>query len=220
MDFVKNTFSEDASDESEKPVKPDPSQPIPPTVPAVPAKTAASPPRPVDQERAASLDAAARAELAPALAASKFQREISETMDLLKEDLPDEEARFKAAVKMIVRKGPTMVDLIGDIDSCVGVLQEKGREFREVLESQIDQKVGAKKRKMKETDDLIAAKHLQIETLSKEIQELTGQRNDIYAAINDGQREIDEVKERFEVVYKSVQDELAAKKAKLSKLKV
>jgi chromosome segregation ATPase len=141
-------------------------------------------------------------------------------MDLLKEDLPDEEARFKAAVKMVVRRGPTMVDLIGDVDSCVGVLQQKGREFRQELESQIDKKVGAKKRKLKETDDLVAAKHLQIEALSKEIQDLTGQRNDIYAAINDGQREIDEVRDRFEVVYKSVQEELEAKKARLSKLKV
>ncbi|HEY8097146.1 MAG TPA: hypothetical protein VIE65_13770 [Methylobacter sp.] len=215
-DFFVNTFTKEVAEESEEAkIKVPPSDP-PSTEPAVPVPNIAA--KSINSERAAAIDKAAKTELEPALSSSKYQKEITDTMNDLVSEIPNEEARFKAAVKMVVRRGPTLVDLVSDVDSCLGVLQQKGREFRETLEEQIKTKVGSKQARISEIDSIVASKQAEIDAAQKEITKLHEEKHTCGLAVLEEQHDIDEVKSRFETVYRSVESDLTAKKARLQSL--
>jgi|WetSurMetagenome_2_1015567.scaffolds.fasta_scaffold138104_2 hypothetical protein len=93
----------------------------------------------IDPAKIAAIDESVRKELTGAVDASgsRFVTELSDTLTTLEDVVDDETKRKETALKLLKKKGVSITDIIGDLDSCIGALKAKDREFRNQLQEMI-----------------------------------------------------------------------------------
>ncbi len=175
---------------------------------------------PVDPEltqRLAGIDTMVRERLTGAInkAGVLALKELGDTLDTLTEDIPDEGARLKAAVKLVSKKYSSGA-LLQDIDKCIGVLEESDRIFAEETKAQSEKTVGGKTRLVEELTTALAQKEQQIAILKQEIVDTTAQRAAEAASIAGEQNKIALVQERFRSAYQAIRTTLESQRAKIT----
>lgn len=171
-----------------------------------------------DQARFTEIDKSARDQLSQAMdsADAKLVEELGDTLETLKDAIPDEKARYTAAIKLMVKKGHAVSALLSDLDKCIGVLEEKDREFNAQLKGQFEKRVGAKQTAFATCNEQIKSKNEQIQLLEAEIAHLTVQRDDAQAGISGEQTKLTQVQERFEMAYRALRSEVESQRAKIA----
>lgn len=174
---------------------------------------------PEAQAKLAELDKSARQQLAQAMEASgaTLVEELGETLETLKESgVEDEKIRYTAAIKGLIKKGHPVAAICQDVDKCIGVLEDKNREFSSQLKTQFDKRVGTKTQTVQTSQDQIKVKQAQKAKLDQEIADLTAQRTEAQSGITDEQNKLTQVGERFDMAYKAIRSEVEAQRAKIA----
>jgi chromosome segregation ATPase len=135
--------------------------------------------------------------------------ELQDTLASLAEAIPDEFKRWQAALKLTAKHGNTVEALLGDFDKCIGVLEQKDRQFDDETQAQLKRKVGDKKAHIDQLDQ-------QIIQLQQQIADLTQQRSQEAATMTQDQQKILSVKESFDAAYQAVHSQLTERRAKLA----
>ena len=172
----------------------------------------------IDPAKIAAIDESVRKELTGAVDASgsRFVTELTDTLTTLEDVVTDETKRYETALKLLKKKGVSITDVIGDLDSCIGALESKDREFRSQLQDQFKKKVGSKQEAVQGFTDSIATKQAQMESLQLEINQARSQRDEAQRGITEEQSKLDLVTERFSIAYKSIRAVVEAQRTKIS----
>jgi hypothetical protein len=128
----------------------------------------------------------------------------------------DEKVRYTAAIKSLIKKGHPVSAICQDVDKCVGVLEDKNREFASQLKAQFDKRVGSKTQTVQTCDAQILAKTAQKEKLNQEIADLAAQKSEAQQGITDEQLKLTQVGERFDMAYKAIRSEVESQRAKIA----
>lgn len=195
-------------------------QPDAPVQAAVP-KTASpiAPAAPVvDPELVKSIDASAQKQLIDAIGASgaELVEELGDIIETLKESIPDETALYKAALKMLGKKGHTAVAILGDYDKCLGVIEAKDREFEGQLKAQFDKRVGSKQQAIANFRDQITQKQAQIAQLQQEMSDLGVKAQEVQAEVGEEEQKLNLAQDRFSRVYQTIRAAIEAQRAKVA----
>jgi chromosome segregation ATPase len=215
-DRVGLTESESHSDEAPPSVAPSGgsnSSVASPISKSVPSRT-----DPEAQAKLAELDKAARQQLIQAMEDSKVPlvEELGDLLESLRESIPDEKALYKAALKILVKKGSSISAICSDMDKCIGVLEDKDREFLSQLKSQFDKRVGSKKTAVDSCKQQVDAKRVQIRALESDISTLETQGQEAQGSISEEEEKLSQVQGRFEMVYRATRSEIESQRAKIA----
>jgi len=163
-------------------------------------------------------DGAARKRLEAAIESSAPPGyvELQDTLSTLADSIPDESARWKAAMKLAAKHGHSVEILLGDFDKCIGILEQKGREFEDETQAQLKRKVGGRQATIESLDTQIKTKHEQIQQLQSDISRLSEQRDAESAALTADEQKITSVKEGFVAAYQVVHAQLTDRRNKLA----
>lgn len=185
------------------------------TVPEVPAARPA--PNPALAQRntplpppPAVIDQTVRNKLAEAVAGSAppGYAELHANISALAEDMPDENARFRAAVKLAIKKGHSVPALLGDVDKCVGILEAKKAEFEKASSVQVEKNVRSRQTEAGGIEANINAKMFEIERLQREVQEATAKRAQLLLDAENEAWRLEAIKTGFVAAYESVKKEI------------
>jgi hypothetical protein len=171
---------------------------------------------PSDPTLVATLDQSTRAQLIGAMetCGADLVEELTGLLDTLKDSITDEAALYKAALKILMKKGHTLVDIRQDFDKCVGALEAKDREFQAQLKGEYDKRVGSKTAVVADCASKIEAKQAQIKKLQSEISDLGVSSHEAQSDITEEQAKLDLAKSRFSLGFKSLHTELTNNCAK------
>ena len=209
------TVEEDTPPAAEASIKPTGSIPAPAPV----VQRAPSVSDPETQAKLAELDKSARQQLAQAMegAGASLVEELGDTLETLKESgVEDEKVRYTAAIKGLTKKGHSVSAICQDMDKCIGVLEDKNREFASQLKGQFDKRVGTKTQTVQTCEYQIKVKQAQKAKLDQEIYDLSAQRTEAQSGITDEQNKLTQVGERFDMAYKAIRSEVEAQRAKIA----
>ncbi len=211
---VVNFFTETVPDGT----TPDPSLPPPASLPVTVATSyAPAPAAPAVDPSYAKRLAAAAGQLSAAM--EKVAGSYSEfvvNMEVLAEAVPDEGARVKAVMKLLVKKGGNLIKLLSDVDACLGALEEENRVFKATTQEQVDQKVGSKRQAVERFKAEIASKKSQISALENEIAALTMKEGSAVSEIKAEEDNIAVVRDRFSYVFTTMRASLTSQRARLA----
>jgi len=186
-------------------------------VTARPAATPAAPPV-GDPGLVATLDESSRAQLVASMEASGAQlvEDLMDMLGTLRENITDEAALYKAALKILIKQGNTVLAIRQDFDKCIGALETTNREFAAQLKSQLDKRVGGKLKTAQDCKAQIAAKQQQIEALQNEVANLAAQAHEAEGSVADEQAKLDLAQQRFTHNYTAIRGEIEANCAKVA----
>ena len=192
--------------------------PPPRAAAAAPSRAASPVPPPPDAGRIAELDKAARERLIAAMQndGAPLVEELADALDTLAEAIPDEKARYLAALKLQVKQGHPVTAILSDFDRCLGCLDENHRTFEADTKIQLDRRVGTKVQAVAQYEQQIRVKGEQIEALRLEIAELAAKRQEDQAGILIEQQKITQVQDRFGLIYQAIRADIEAERAKIA----
>lgn len=178
----------------------------------VQAQTYSQPAPSIDHGRARELDEKARSIIIEALKNDNapLVEEISDSLDIFAETIPDEAARFKTALKIFAKKGHSVALVLSDFDKCLGALDETQRTFESNMRSALDSQVGAKMRAVEALNSEIAA-------LQASLNEKIARRDQEQAGITVEQTKIEQAQSRFTIVYGNIRQDIEQKRAKIAR---
>jgi hypothetical protein len=164
----------------------------------------------------AGLDQSARTQLLSALetCGADLVEELTSLLETLKDSITDEAALYKAALKILMKKGHSLVAIRQDFDKCVGVLEAKDREFTSQLKVEHDKRIGSKAEFVTDCNAKIEAKQAQILKLQTEISEFGVLVLEAKNGISEEQEKINLAKSRFTLGFQSLHKELTNNCAK------
>ena len=208
-DKVRDTFSEVKSDAEPEAQPPATSAVGITSSPGVPARVVAA----ADPALIASLDKSARDQLIAAMEASgaHLVEELIDLLDTMKESITDEAALYKTAIKILMKKGHTLVDVRQDFDKCIGALEAKDREFESQLKGQLDLRVGSKSTTVAACQSQITDKRMEIAKLQSEIVQLTESARVAQDGITAEQAKLNLAQSRFTLSYNALRGEITSK---------
>lgn len=165
-----------------------------------------------------TLDESAKKQLLDAIEASgaALVEELTDIIETLKESIDDEGALYKAALKLLGKKGHSTTDLLGDYDKCLGVIEKKDREFEAQLKGQIDKRIGARAREIEGYESQIAAKKAQVDQLQQEIADLAIKKQEAQGSVTEEQQKLELAQDRFTRVYQAIRAEVESQRAKIT----
>ena len=141
---------------------------------------------------------------------------------MLAEDIPNVASRYKAAIKLLTKRGATPAAIISAFDSCLQVIEKRRFEFQSTAEKKIQEKVGSRKSEIENCDRIINQSNAQIVSLNKQIEEFQRQMQDLASKKANLENEIIKEEasiklkqERLEVVYKQLFDDFNTQKQNL-----
>ncbi len=177
-----------------------------------PPRNTPLPPAPHAQSAAADPEVLARLEArlqkncpAPYLA-------FMEQYENLKEIIPDDAMRFKAALKASHTSAPQLVDALGQL---VGVMDAASAEFSHDYEQNRTRQLGEAEASLKATDDLIASSEQQLKSIEDTIASLHTKRTTDAQAMADKAQKIESVRASFEAAHQQVVGRLQAQKTRV-----
>jgi len=171
-----------------------------------------------DRELVATLDTSSRDQLVAAMEASGAQL-VEDLMDMigtLRENISDEAALYKAALKILVKQGNTVSAIRQDFDKCIGALEATNRDFASQLKTQLDKRVGGKLKIAQDCKAQMAAKQQQIEDLQDEVANLAAQAHEAESSVADEQAKLDLAQQRFTHNYTAIRGEIEGTCAKVA----
>lgn len=173
---------------------------------------------PADVNRIAELDKTSRDRLIQAMqgAGANAVTDLGDMLDTLRDAIPDERTLYSKALNVLAKKGITTVQVVGDYDKCIGVLEENAREFEANCKSQKESRIGTRLKAIETYNATIAAKQQQLLQLQQEISDLQQKSNTDQASIAGEQAKIDQVQERFTLAYRAIRSEVEAQRTKVS----
>jgi hypothetical protein len=171
----------------------------------------------VNTEAEAEVDGAARSELAQAMQASGavLVEKLDDLLDSLSRAIPDDALRHRTALDILAKSGHPPTAVVADFDRCIGVLEEKKREFAAQLEARVARRVGGKVETVESCTTQIRAKEAQVSQLQQEIAELVAARVAAAAAIDDERGKLARIGERFGAAYESILTEVQLRRSKI-----
>lgn len=220
LSWLKGVFVEQVPDDGPPAAQPAPT-PTPAAAP-LPGMMAAAVPPPVavpspDIERIRALDSTAQKTFIDALEkddAPLFE-ELSGTLESLREAIPDEGARIKAALKLLAKKA-TVMQIITDYDKSVGTLESTFREFEKDSKRQADARVGSKRQAVESYGQQIQTLNQQLETLRTQIADLVAKRDAEQSGIATEEAKVALVQQRFELAFNTLRNEIQSQRAKIA----
>jgi chromosome segregation ATPase len=135
-----------------------------------------------------------------------------EQYENLKEVIPDEAMRFKAALKASHTTASQLVDALGQL---VGVMDAASAEFSHDYEQNRTRQLGEAEASLKATDDLIASNEQQLKALQDTIATLHTKRQTDAQAMADKAQKIETVRASFEAAHRQVVGRLQAQKTRV-----
>jgi hypothetical protein len=124
-------------------------------------------------------------------------RDMFAHMSTLIDIVPDEGMRYKAAIKLTLNGGHTLVELENNIDTCLGKLDTHDNEFQAELAVQITKKVESHRGSAKKAQDAIEAARKQIQEIETQIGEYEKTVQSELDTASNQEREILGVRARF-----------------------
>ncbi len=193
----------------------------PPTVPP-PATPATWPPptqviNPEHSARIAELDKISRSQLEHIMAndGAPLVEKLNDTLDALADVVPDERARYLAALKLLGKDGFGVSHLLADYDKCLGALEEGLRVFEAESKDAIQLKVGSKVQAVEAIAKQIEAISAQISSLQQQIADLVVRKDSEQAGISAEQQKIDLARSRFTQLYSQVREGIETQRRKI-----
>ncbi len=130
--------------------------------------------------------------------------ELHDFLSTLSDSIPDETARWRAALKLAAKRGHNVEALLGDFDKCLGILEEKYRQFDADTREQIKKKIEGRQSAIEALDQQILAKEGLVVQIQAEIKDLAEQRRSESAAKDSSEAKILAVKGGFDSAYRIV----------------
>lgn len=190
------------------------------SVPSAPTMLGNSiaPTQSVDQEAIKALDEKSKAKFDAAINAKnpKFYKKLNDLLSTLAEDMPNEGATYKTAIKLLAKEGATANLLISDLDLVISAVEENNKNFSEQAEKKLAELVGGRQNNIATIDQTLAAKQQQIQALQADITTLTSQKQEQTNLIGAETQKINLGKERFVVVYNQLRTQLQKQKDNIS----
>lgn len=170
------------------------------------------------QEEIDSLDKSSRDKLEQAITAKspKFFAKLNDLLNTLAEDMPSEAARYKTAIKLLVKDGASPTAIVSDIDLCISAIDETNKDFTEKVSKKIDDQVSLHKSNIVNIDQQLQLKTQQIQSLQAEIVSFTQAREQENNSITTESAKLNLRKDRFSIVYNQLHGQLDSQKQKLS----
>jgi chromosome segregation ATPase len=164
-----------------------------------------------------ALDQGSRTKLIAAMRGAKapLVEELSDMLDTLKENIPDEGSLYKAALKILAKKGFAITAIREDYDKCIGALESSNREFAAQLKGQLDARVGAKHKVVEDCNQQMADKQSQIAALQAEVATLAATAHEAENGIAAEQTKLNLMQERFNINYQALRTEMERNCAKV-----
>lgn len=171
-----------------------------------------------DVARIAKIDAGARELLMKALQDAHVGTvtDLGDTLDMLKDAIPDERTLYSKALGLLAKKGVSTPQVLSDYDKCLGVLEESSRHFEANQKAQQETRIGSKQKAIDASNATIQQKLAQMEALQQEVTALQTQAQIDQASIAGEQAKIAQVQERFAVVYRAIRGEVEAQRNKVT----
>lgn len=172
----------------------------------------------VDQEAIKALDEKSKAKFQAAITAKnpKFYFKLNDLLSTLAEDMPNEGATYKTAIKLLAKEGATTTLLISDLDLCISAIDENNKSFSESVNQKLNERIGSRQTNIATIDQTLAQKTQQIQALQAEITTLTNQKQVEANAIGEETNKINLSKERFIIVYNNLHTQLQKQKDNIS----
>jgi hypothetical protein len=209
--FVKGAFVEEVPEGQQASQPPPRGQSSPP--PVAHAAPVAHPPPTFDQASREKLEAAV-VESAP-----QGYLDFEDFLSTLADSIPDEDSRWRAALKLVSKRGHSPEALLGDFDKCIGILQEKYRQFDAETQEHIKKKVSGRKEKVGSIDSAILLKQEEIAKIQSQIAGLAEERKAEVEAMDASHAKILAVKAGFDSAFRSVHDRIAFRRSKLEQFR-
>lgn len=135
-----------------------------------------------------------------------------EQFDNLKDVVPDESMRFRAALKASHTTTDQLVDALGQL---IGAMAAAATEFTHAFEENKRKKLGEAEASLKATDEQIASYERQLESAQGTIASLRTKRETDAQAMHDDALKIDGVRASFEAAHARVVARLEAQKSRV-----
>lgn len=138
-----------------------------------------------------------------------------EQYENLKDVIPDESMRFKAALKA---SHTTTDQLVGALDQLVGAMDAAKGEFTHTFEENKSKKLGESEASLKATDDQIASYENQLKTIQETIASLRTKRDTDAQAMQHEAERIEGIRASFEAAHGQVVGRLTAQKSRVQSM--
>lgn len=142
--------------------------------------------------------------------------DLGDMLETLRDSIPDEGSLYKAALKILAKKGFAVTAIREDYDKCIGALEASSREFAAQLKGQLDARVGAKLKTVEDCNQQIAGKQKQIAALQEEAAALAVTAHEAQNGITDEQAKLNLMQERFTINYQALRTEMERNCAKVT----
>ncbi len=205
---------------------PTPQTSPPPITPSVgvftrsPVAPLSSPPvlTPEQAQRLAELDNHAKERLLNVLAndGAPLCEELAETVETLEDAIPDEAGRYRAALKLMAKKGHNKDAIAENYIKCLAALAANAAEFDRETQDAVQRKVGSRQQQLTNLREQIKSRQSQIEMLQKEILSIQAQCEAETVAIEEESNKITLVRDRFLAIYNVVRAEIEDQQKKVT----
>lgn len=169
-------------------------------------------------QKLADLDNHAKDRLLKVLAndGAPLCEELSETVETLEDAIPDEAGRYRAAIKLMAKKGHSKEAIVENYNKCLTALAADATTFNTETEEAVQRKVGSRQQQLTSLEGQIKSRQEQIEVLQKEILSIQTQCEAERLAIGDEAQKITLVRDRFFALYNVVRAEIEDQQKKVS----
>lgn len=173
---------------------------------------------PEQAQRLAELDNHAKERLLNVLVndGAPLCEELSETVETLEDAIPDEAGRYRAALKLMAKKGHTKEAIAENYVKCLAALAVNAAEFDRETQDAIQRKVGSRQQQLTSLQGQIKSRQEQIELLQKEIVNIQAQCEAETVAIGEESHKITLVRDRFIAIYNVVRAEIEDQQKKVT----
>jgi len=148
-------------------------------------------------------------------AAPPGYQEVMATIATLVDIVPTEEGRYKAAVRLALKKGHTLDQLLGDVDERLRVLETAKQNFAASSEKNSATLVSSKEESARSATALAQEKQNQAMQLQKEAEELRLQAANLFHEAQDEKNRVALVVSQFLATYEEMKKEFQAERSKI-----
>lgn len=185
---------------------------------AVPAPTPDAPKSPsIEPELVKNFDDLARKQLIAAMEGSgaSLVEDLEMLLSTLRENITDETALYKSALKILIKQGHSIDAIRQDFDKCIGALEDEDRQFGVNLKRQMEGRVGSRIKEVTACNEAIQAKQAQIEQLQTEIAELASKAHEAQGEVTGEQAKLDLAQSRFTLNYNALKSQIESHSGKV-----
>ncbi len=137
-------------------------------------------------------------------------KELLEQLTQLAEDVVDERAKFRQAVKSVTKHGHPIVEITSDLDRTIMIVDGERERFEADIKAQTDARVGSKTSRLEQIEAAVAEKRRKITELEVEISGLGAEKASVSASIQEDSAAINASRDQFVSTHSAVRAEFVA----------